>query len=260
MIGRTLHGEIERDFQVEHLAGGNELAKIRKRAQFRMHGIVTALGRADSIGAARLAFTSGRRVITAPAAGKADRVNRCQADHVKAHRRDIRQPRDTILEGAVAAGRLALAARHHLVPRAAAGPWPIGDERKKWRSHQVRPKLAFGHGDLQFIGQQRRGVTGLQKILALLQDHSGRGRSAGLRLGQHARALKRIQGEVGAGPLLELEAVPPGREFVGPGLDRIDVAAGGVRHERSAPTVVAVMGHRRAMPFAVALAAPDQRC
>ena len=53
--------------------------------------------------------------------------------------------------------------------------------------------------------------------------------------------------------------MPPGREFVGPGLDRIDIASGLVRHERSAPAVVAVMGHRRAAPFAVLLAAPDQR-
>ncbi len=81
--------------------------------------------------------------------------------------------------------------------------------------------------------------------------------AAGLRLGQHARALDRIEGEVGAGFLLQLETMPPGGEFVGPGLDGIDITAGLVRHERSAPAVVAVMDHRRAAPFPVLLAAPD---
>ena len=153
----------------------------------------------------------------------------------------------------------ALAARHHLVPGAVARPRPVGDKRKQLRSRQVGPRLALGHGGLQFVGQQRRGFAGLQKVLALPQDHGGGGLSAGLRLGQHARAFDRIEGEVGAGLLLQFEAVPPGGEFVGPGLDRIDIAAGGVGHERAAPAVVAVMGHRRAPPFAVLLATPDQR-
>ena len=112
---------------------------------------------------------------------------------------------------------------------------------------------------LQFVGQQRRGVAGLQKILALPQDHGGRGLSAGLRLGQHARAFDGVEGEIGAGLLLQFEAVPPGGEFIGPGLDGIDIAAGLIGHERTAPAVVAVMGHRRAAPFAVVLATPDQR-
>ena len=44
MIGRTLHGEVERDFHVELLAGRDEFAEILQRAQFRMHRIVAALG------------------------------------------------------------------------------------------------------------------------------------------------------------------------------------------------------------------------
>ena len=69
----------------------------------------------------------------------------------------------------------------------------------------------------------------------------------------------RIEGEVGAGFLLQFETMPPSGEFVGPGLDGIDVAAGLIRHERAAPAVVAVMDHRRAAPFPVLLAAPDHR-
>ena len=73
---------------------------------------------ADGIGAAGIAVGRGHRVVAALAVGVADRMDRREIDHVKAHRRDIRQPRDAILEGAVLAGRLALAARHHLVPGA----------------------------------------------------------------------------------------------------------------------------------------------
>ena len=241
------------------MQAADEAAEILQRAQFRMHRIVAAFGGADGIGASGIAFGRGHRVVAALAVGVADRVDRREIDHVEAHRRDIRQPRDAILEGAVLAGRPALAARHHLVPCAGPRPRPVRHQRKQLRSRQVGPQLALGHGVLQFGGQQRRGVAGLQKILALPQDHRSRGVSAGLRLGQHAGALDRIEGEIGAGLLLQLESVPPGGEFVGPGLDGIDIAAGLVRDERSAPAVVAVMGHRRAAPFAVLLAAPDQR-
>ena len=41
------------------------------------------------------------------------------------------------------------------------------------------------------------GLAGLQKILALPQDHRGRGLAAGLRLGQHARAFDGVEGEIG---------------------------------------------------------------
>ncbi len=211
-----------------------------------MHRIVAALGGADSVGASGIVFRRCHRIVAALAVGVADRMDRREIDHVEAHRRDIGQARDAILECAVLAGHLALAARHHLVPCAGARPRPVRDQGKQLRSRQIGPQLALGHGVLQFVGQQRRGFAGLQKILALPQDHRGSGVSAGLCLGQHAGALDRIEAEVGAGFLLELEAVPPGGEFVGPCLDGIDIASGRIRHERSAPAVVAVMGHGRA--------------
>src|SRR5580692_10942676 len=51
---------------------------------------------------------------------------------------------------------------------------------------------------------------------------SGRSWPASLRLGEHARALERVEGEIAAGLLLQFEILPPGGEFIGPGLDRID--------------------------------------
>ena len=44
MIGRALHGEVERDLHVVLLAGRDEIAEILQRAQFRMHRIVAAFG------------------------------------------------------------------------------------------------------------------------------------------------------------------------------------------------------------------------
>ena len=44
MIGRALHGEVERDLHAERSAGRDELAEILQRAQFRMHGVVAAFG------------------------------------------------------------------------------------------------------------------------------------------------------------------------------------------------------------------------
>ena len=225
-----------------------------------MHRIVAAFGGADRIGAAGIAFGRRHRIVAALAVGLADRVDRREIDHVKAHRGDVRQPRDAIPEGAVLAGRT--------------GPGCVAPSRTR-RRVRARGRSATNGNSCDRVRsgrdwlsamasfsssvKQRRGVAGLQKILALPQDHRGRGLSAGLCLGQQARAFDGIEGEIGAGLLLQLEAVPPGGEFVGPGLDGIDIAAGLVGHERAAPAVVAVMGHRRAAPFAVLLAPPDQR-
>jgi hypothetical protein len=56
-------------------------------------------------------------------------MDRRQIKHVEAERCDIRKPRNAIVESAVLARDVALAARHHLVPGAGAGERAIGDER-----------------------------------------------------------------------------------------------------------------------------------
>ena len=151
MIRRALHGEVERDLHAVLLAGGDEGAKIFQRTQFRVYGVVAAFGRADRIGTAGIALLRRRRVVASLAIDPSDRVDRREVDDVKTHRGDIGQPRDAILEGAVLAGHLALAAWDHFVPGAVARLRPVGDERKQLRPRQVGPRLAFGHGVLQFI-------------------------------------------------------------------------------------------------------------
>ena len=93
----------------------------------------------------------------------------------------------------------------------------------------------------------------------MLQDEGSGVRAAGLRLAEQTSALDGIDLLVGAGFLLELKSVTPSGELVGPGLDGVDIAPRGVRHERARPAVVAVHGHRLASPLPVDLAAPDQR-
>ena len=90
-------------------------------------------------------------------------------------------------------------------------------------------------------------------------DYRRSGRPAGLRFGQHARTFDRIQREVSAGFLLQLKPVTPGREFVGPGLDGVDITSRHLRDERAAPAVIDVQGHRDTMPFPIGLQPPDQR-
>src|SRR5439155_20873374 len=97
-------------------------------------------------------------------------------------------------------------------------------------------------------------------LLALPHDDGGSSRSAAHSPGEHPGALDRIDGKVGTGLLLQLESVPPGGEFVGPCLDRIDMASRRFGYERAAPAVVAVMAHRLPPPLPVLCVAPDQRC
>ena len=243
MVGRALHGEVERDFHVVLLAGSDEGAEIFQRAQFRMDGVVAAFGRADRIGAAGIAFLGRHRIVAALAIGLADRVDRREIDHVEPHRRDVRQAGDAIPERAVPARNLALAAGHHFVPGAVPRPRPVGHQRKQLRARQVGARLAFGHRVLQFRDQQRRGFAGLQIVFALPDDDRLRPRRPpACALVSRPAPSRASRVKSAAGLLLQLEAVPPGREFVGPGLDGIDIAARRVRHERSAPAVVAVHG------------------
>ena len=78
------------------------------------------------------------------------------------------------------------------------------------------------------------------------------------RLGEHARALDRIERHVVAGVLLQLNSVPPGCEFVGPGLDGIDIAPGpsGTNEPCQRSLLCSAIGSRR---HSGRLAAPDQR-
>ncbi len=53
MIGRALNGEIECEFKAMLARGGNEFQEIFKGTEFLVDRVVSAIGSADRIGAAR---------------------------------------------------------------------------------------------------------------------------------------------------------------------------------------------------------------
>ena len=69
-------------------------------------------------------------------------MDRREIDDVEAERGDVGQPRDAIVERAVAARHRALAARHHLVPGAGARPRPVDDDRDGDAAGQVAARVA----------------------------------------------------------------------------------------------------------------------
>src|SRR6185312_15589548 len=116
MVRRSLHREIEGDLDAERLAGGDEAPEILERAESRLDRAMSAMARADGVEAAGLAGLGPDGIIVALAVDLADRMDRRQIHRVEAHRLDVGQARDAILEGGAASRQPALAARHHLVP------------------------------------------------------------------------------------------------------------------------------------------------
>ena len=129
MIGRALHGKVERDFQSMLRAGPHQATEIVERPKLGMYGIVAALGRADGIGAARIAGFATERVIAALAVDAADRMDGSQIKHIETQRGDVGQSIDTIVKGAVLTRHRRLTARHHLVPGTCPRDRPVGHKR-----------------------------------------------------------------------------------------------------------------------------------
>ena len=191
MVGRALDGEIERDFHAVRRrrprpAGGNRRACRARDARHRGRRLPSRSRRGcrDRPGSAR------KRIVAALAVGVPDRMDRREIEHVEAQRRDLRQPRDAIVEGAVPAGNAALAARHHLVPGAGARERPVGDRAEqsglRVRSDCSAPCAAAASNSSDSSGaasslashsRQASLMTNASALLARLQRRQG---SAGL--------------------------------------------------------------------------------
>jgi hypothetical protein len=114
------------------------------------------------------------------------------------------------------------------------------------------------HGGGERLGEQKLGIAALVEGAACLRNGLLRlfSRPDGFEQGT---ALLRLQPDILAGIALECEIAAPGRESVGPGLDRVAEAAGLRRHEAADPAVVLDKTHRHALPFQLAIAPPQQR-
>ena len=168
-------------------------------------------------------------------------MDRRQIDDIEAERGDLGQPRDAIVERAVAARHRALAARHHLVPGAGARPRPVDD-----RPGSAMLRVRSPRGSL--------AATASASSSASRISTSGRGRTArrarsmirlmlasrGIQLAEKFAAFLGLKRDILAGLALEQQCFAPGGELVGPGFDREQVAAGLGRGELAVPAVVAV--------------------
>ena len=256
MVGRALHREVQGHLHPMVGAGGDEAAEIGERAELRMDGVVAAVRRADGVEAAGIAGVGGEGVVAALAVGAADRMDRGEIDHIEAERCDLGQARDAVVERAVAARNAALAARHHLVPGAGAGERPVGHQRHGGAAGEVG--LLVGRGCGRNIVQQQPVERACVGVPTQLADQAGVGGVAGLEILQDLPPFQRFQADIEPGLALGQDVAPPGGENIGPGLDRIFVAARIGRREARGPAVVAVRLQGRAQPLAARSRPPQQ--
>src|SRR6516164_1234863 len=98
MVGGALDREIERDLHAMAGAGRDQPAEIVERAQFGMDRVMSALDRADRVGAAGIAGLGAELVVAALAIDAPDGMDRRQVKDIEAERGNIRQARDAIVE------------------------------------------------------------------------------------------------------------------------------------------------------------------
>ena len=186
-------------------------------------------------------------------------MDRREIDDVEAQRRDLRQPRDAVVERAVLARHRALAARDHLVPGAATRPRAVGNHRHRNAPDQVGAGEVHRRGLRKFVREELCHASGLIELALRAVDDLPGLRVIELQFVEQLAALARLERDVEAGVELELDAAEPACVVVGPGLDAEQVAAGLGRREGAMPAVVVVQRHRLAAPFVVAFLAPEQR-
>src|SRR5581483_4797787 len=71
MVRRALHREIERDFHLVGVAGGDQPIEVVERAELGMHSVMPTLLVADGIKAARIVWPGAQRIVFAFAIGAA---------------------------------------------------------------------------------------------------------------------------------------------------------------------------------------------
>ncbi len=233
MVRRALQGEIQGDLHAQGTGPRDEQVEVLDRAQVRVHGVVATVLTADRPGRAGVVRAGNEGVVRTLAVDLADRVDRGQVDHVEAHRRDRRQalsggeegPRARRVEGRP------LRAGEHLVPAPVQRPGPVDpDPVQGGAGHQLaqregvqqaRQPRVQGGGD-PFVGiiatvvAQRGHRPGDLGAPAL--------RHARQRPQQQPRAVLEVDRElvdVLSRTDLELDAVPPGGDRIGPRLDAV---------------------------------------
>ena len=187
MVGRALHGEVERDFHVV-LAAGRRRSRRKSSSvpSSRMHRVVAALARADRVGAAGIVRAGVQRIVACPCGwcGRSDgsASGRRRRSPSRRCRAGARCSRRTCRAGPAPCPGCAAPSRTRRRSAPAAGRRPTETAAT---AREIGPQLAFGHRGRKLVGQAGRGSPVCSKFLALPHDHRGaRLRSRGLRLGQ----------------------------------------------------------------------------
>src|SRR5262252_179006 len=116
VVRGALECDVERYLDALRARGAHQPAKILRRSELGVYGLVAAFARADCPRAARVARRRGDGVVATLASCHADGVYGREIEHVEAHGRDVGEPRLAIPERAVA--RTGGGAWKHLVPAA----------------------------------------------------------------------------------------------------------------------------------------------
>ncbi len=219
---------------------------------------MTALGRANRVGAARVRRRWRQCVVGAFAVCAADRVDRREIQHVEPHRAHPRQMPFDIGESAVAVGIIAHGAREHFVPGREGGAAALGiDADRAGQGGCPRTVIGGCHLGGQVGGEQDRLLLGRSGSNEVLEDRL-QCRNAGRRAGDEVHALADFQRDVQPGLYFLLQLVAISREHVPPGFDSVFIGADPLEREVRAEAVIAQRPHGRLGPSRLARAAPVQ--
>jgi hypothetical protein len=84
VVGRALNGKIERHLQSQIRAGSHQAPKVLERPKLGMHGVMTALDRANGVGTTRVTGFATQRIIAALAVRATDRMDGSEIKHIEA--------------------------------------------------------------------------------------------------------------------------------------------------------------------------------
>ena len=104
MVGRTLEGNVQGDFNAERSCLGDQPLKILERSELWVYRFVAAFAGANGPRASRVIGLANRVIISPFSKRFAYGMNRWQVKHVETHFCDARQLEFTIFEGPVLAG------------------------------------------------------------------------------------------------------------------------------------------------------------
>ena len=265
MVGRALDREVERDLEAVRVRGRDQPAEIVEACRARDGARRGRPPRCRSHRGCPGSSGAGRqRVVAALAVGPADRMDRREVEHVEAHAPDVGQPRDHVVEGAVA-----------VADRRSASAGTSRTRRRTWRPAGRRRPRARARSVTRWCGC-RRGSSArarpppsmrcssapvivplrLQLARAAPAAPAGR-RPAPARSVRSIRARPSISSrrDVEPGVVLLHHLGAPALEQIAPRLDRVEVAAVAVHREAAAPAVVVDERHRRLAPVRLVLRA-----